>query len=180
MAWKREPLEETELDELLTAAERHSLRHEMTCRTLAYTGLRANEFAHMTEEWVDWQNEQIRVPPEQSGWTPKTAHAVRTIPVREPAALRTLRDYFKRHEKIGVSRQAITKRVKAVAADTELRKKVTPHVLRHTYGTLIAARGATPQYIRQTMGHADLSSANAYIQFTGSQLNEEANVIWKV
>lgn len=53
-----------------------------------------------------------------------------------------------------------------MAFETDLKKRVTPHVLQHTYGTLIAARGATPQYIRQTMGHADLSSANDYLQYT--------------
>mgnify|MGYP000513049313 CR=1 FL=1 len=64
-------------------------------------------------------------------------------------------------------------RVVRVAERTDLRKRVTPHVLRHTYGTLIARNGATAQYIRQTMGHADLSSANAYIEFTGRQLADE-------
>jgi integrase/recombinase XerD len=179
MSWKREPLEEDELEQLTEAAASRDLAHDFTGRTLAYTGLRANEFAHMTEEWVDWQNEQVRVPTDQDGWTPKTRHAVRTIPVREPSALRVMRDFFKRDEDVDVTRQAVTKHVKTVAADTEIRKKVTPHVLRHTYGTLIAARGATPQFIRQTMGHADLSSADAYIQYSGKQLGEEADEVWR-
>jgi len=72
----------------------------------------------------------------------------------------------------------VTYRVTRVAAATEIRKKTTPHVLRHTYGTLIAARGATPQYIRQTMGHADLSSANDYLQYAGTQLDAEAEELW--
>lgn len=72
----------------------------------------------------------------------------------------------------------MTNRVKRVAVDADLKKKVTPHVLRHTYGTLIAARGTTPQYIRQTMGHADLSSANDYLQYAGTQLDAEAGTLW--
>jgi len=178
MAWKREPLEPNEVDQLLDAASNYSLRHDFTCRTLTYTGLRANEFAHLREDWIDWQNEQLRVPNEQDAWTPKTSHAVRTIPIREPSALRVMREFFKRNEAVDISRQAVTKRVKTVAAQTDLRKKVTPHVLRHTYGTLIAARGATPQYIRQTMGHADLSSANPYLRYSGAQLGEEADDLW--
>ncbi|MFW5950164.1 MAG: site-specific integrase [archaeon] len=51
---------------------------------------------------------------------------------------------------------------------------MTPHVLRHTYGTMIARKGASPQYIRQTMGHADLSSASTHLQYTGQQLDAEA------
>lgn len=72
----------------------------------------------------------------------------------------------------------MTNRVTRVAAETEPKKKVTPHVLRHTYGSLIAARGATPQYIRQTMDHADLSSANDYLQYAGTQLDADAEELW--
>ncbi|WP_435147650.1 tyrosine-type recombinase/integrase [Halobaculum sp. P14] len=197
MAWKREPLIEDELNQLLDAADRHDLEHKTTIRVLAHTGMRADEFAHMRSGWVDWQDELVRVPAfedcncsncaqkaaarnadiEQM-WIPKTEHGARTIPLKEPDTLRTLRDYFSHHETIGVTRQTIGNRVKRVASDTEIRKKITPHVLRHTYGTLIAARGATPQYIRQTMGHADLSSANDYLQYAGTQLDAEAEELW--
>jgi integrase/recombinase XerD len=179
MGWKREPLREEELDELLEAAARHGLVYDFTVRTLAHTGLRAAEFAHLTSDWIDWQGEKLRVPPEtDDGWTPKTDHAVRTIPLKEPETFRVMREFFKRHEAVDVTRQAVRNRVVKVARDTEIMKKVTPHVLRHTYGTLIAARGATPQYIRQTMGHADLSSANNYLQYAGTQLDSEAEELW--
>jgi integrase len=37
-------LERHELDELLDAAADHSLKHDVTVRTLAHTGLRVSEF----------------------------------------------------------------------------------------------------------------------------------------
>lgn len=61
----------------------------------------------------------------------------------------------------------MTNRVKRVVSEAGLRKSDVT-LLRHTYGTLIAAQGATPQYIRQTMGHANLSSANDYLQYAGT------------
>lgn len=178
MSWKREPLDDDELAQLLDAAAGMDLDHEFTVRTLAHTGLRADEFAHLTSNWLDWQNEQIRVPGEQDDWTPKTVDAARTIPVRDPDTLRVLREFFKRNEAVGVTRKAIYERVVRVAERTALRRRVTPHVLRHIYGTLIARNGATAQYIRQTMGHADLSSANDYIEYTGRQLADEADDVW--
>ena len=63
--------------------------------------------------------------------------------------------------------------VTTIAAEAEIRKKVTSHVLRHTYGVTIARNGASAQYIRQTMGHADLSSAKPDLQYTGQQLYSE-------
>ena len=178
MGWKREPLTEPELEQLLEAADRHDLEHQLTIYVLAHTGLRADELAHMTEDWMDWQGDRLRVPAEQDGWTPKTDHAVRTIPVKHPGTIRRIRDFFSYEAAYGVTRQTVTNRVKRVAVDADLKKKVTPHVLRHTYGSVIAARGATPQYIRQTMGHADLSSANAYLHYAGSQLDAEAEELW--
>jgi|GEM_PF-3721969 len=178
MSWTREPLDDRELESLLEAAAGMDLAHEFTVRTLAHTGLRAGEFAHLHTDWLDWQAETIRVPAEDDGWTPKTTHAARTIPVRDPDTLRVLREYFKRHAAVGVTRKAIYERVVRVADETDIRKRVTPHVLRHTYGTLIARNGATAQFIRQTMGHADLSSANDYIEYTGRQLAEEADSVW--
>lgn len=44
--WKREPLDD-ELSQVLDATE-YDLPHDVTVRTLADTGLRANEFAHLT------------------------------------------------------------------------------------------------------------------------------------
>lgn len=68
--------------------------------------------------------------------------------------------------------------VHRVAREADLEKKVTPHVLQHTYGTSIGSRWATPQYIRQTMGHSDLSSANPYLKYDRAQLDAEAEDLW--
>ena len=178
MSWKREPLTEAELDALLDAVDDHDLEHQVTIYTLAHTGLRADELAHLTDDWLDWQKDHLRVPGEEGGWSPKTSHAARTIPIKQPGTMRRLRDFFSYNAAYGATRQTVTNRVKRVAGETDVKKRVTPHVLRHTYGTLIAARGATPQYIRQTMGHADLSSANDYLQYAGTQLDAEAEELW--
>ncbi|WP_176696590.1 tyrosine-type recombinase/integrase [Haloparvum sedimenti] len=98
--------------------------------------------------------------------------------MKDVDTLRLFRQFFKWNGEIGVTRQTVGNRVRAVAEDTELDKKVMPHILRHTYGTLIAHRRASPQYIRQTMGHADLSSANDYLQYAGTQLDAEAEELW--
>lgn len=192
---KREPLEEDEREHLLDTASGMSIKHDLTVRVLVYAGLRAAELAHMEEDWVNWQGEQIRVPAHvpcecsdcrskagqsknrtiEDYWRPKTEMGARSIPVRDPATWRVLREFFKRNEGYGVTRQTVDDRVKRVADEAGLRKKVSAHVLRHTYGTMIASRGATAQYIRQTMGHEDLSAASDYIRFVGRQLDEEAD-----
>lgn len=177
--WKREPLlPDDEIPTLLEASEQFDLTHQVTIYTLIHTGMRADELAHLRDDWIDWQAERLRIPTESGDWTPKTKHSVRTIPIKHPPTIRRLRDYFGYHAEYEGTRQTVYNRVKRVADTADLRKKVTPHVLRHTYGNLIASKGASEQYIKQTMGHASLASSTPYIQFAGRQLDDEANELW--
>jgi Site-specific recombinase XerD len=199
MKQRREPLEPEELRALVHAGENMDLKHDFTIKVLAFTGLRAAELAHVTEDWIVWQEDLIRVPAYQSCdcsycrsqakendvdvdeyWHPKSDAGARTIPVWHIGTLRVMREYFKRNTTVGVTRQTIHDRVKRVAAETDIRRNVMPHVLRHTYGTMIAANGASAQFITQTMGHEDISSSGAYIQFSGRQLSKEADEIFGV
>lgn len=195
---KREPLEDHEKDDILEAASDMAIEYDFTVRALIFTGVRADELAHMKSGWVRWQDEQLRVPRHEdcdcSGcrskadgsdertlgdyWRPKTDKGARTIPVKDPDTWRVMREFFKRNDAYGVTRQTVGNRIDKAAERAGLRRNVMPHVLRHTYGTMIAKRGATAQYIRQTMGHEDLSTASEYIHYVGRQLDEEAGKIF--
>src|SRR5262245_3861495 len=43
-----------------------------------------------------------------------------------------------------------------IARDSELGRGLKPHDLRHTYGSILTAEGAPPQYIQAQMGHASI------------------------
>lgn len=178
MSWTREPLEDYESDELVESAVELGTEYELVIRTLLHTGLRANEFAHMRSEWINFQKDEVRVPPEEGDWTPKSKASSRMIPLRDPHTKRVLRNWFSVHDEIGLSRTTIWRRVNEAANRTSIKKKVTPHVLRHTYGTSIAARGATAQYIKQTMGHESLKTSQQYIRYSGQRVQQEADRVW--
>lgn len=73
MVSEREPLEDDELRELLDAADRHAedlreptaTRDRMFIYVLANVGLRSSALAHMTRDWIDFQDRQVTVPPYQ-------------------------------------------------------------------------------------------------------------------
>lgn len=205
MTWKREPLTEDEAEELFEAAKGFDLIHEFTVRLITHSGLRADEFAHLTSDWMEWQDNAVRVPRHEDCdcanchrkakaradnsdrtwdaivddmWMPKTPESSRMVPIGDPDTLRVTRQFFERNEGVEVNRQAVHGRVKRVAKETDIKKKVRPHSLRHTYGTLIALNGASPQYIKQTMGHSDISHATDYIEYTGRQIQAEADDVW--
>lgn len=71
---EREPLEDDELRALLDAtdahAERlqepHATRNRLFVFGLANLGMRASALAHMTRDWIDYQDHQVTVPPFQT------------------------------------------------------------------------------------------------------------------
>jgi len=176
-SWKREPLEDFEVDELIEQAASMSDEHELIVRTLIHTGMRADELAHMTSSWANWRKGEIRVQP-AGDWTPKSQAGHRVIPLRDPDVKRLLNQLFSEQPDIGMSRTTIWRRVNDVADETTISKKISPHVLRHTYGTMIAAEGASAQFIKQTMGHTNLATSQQYIEFSGRRIHQEADAIW--
>jgi integrase/recombinase XerD len=51
----------------------------------------------------------------------------------------------------------------AAAAAAGLQKKISPHWLRHAHGSHAHQRGAPAATIRDTLGHASLSTTDVYL-----------------
>jgi len=194
-SWNREPLEDHELDELLEAADEHGdALDRVLIYTLAHTGMRANALAHLQEDWIDWQDRTIRIPSEmdcprdctecnknkpEGVFTPKTLPAgARTIPLPDRNTVKLLDNYLNLETSIGVSRQTIYRRVTGIAKETSITKKVTPHVLRHTYGTMLAAKDFSAAEIKSVMGHEHLSTSEQYIEYSGRRLKDAFERKW--
>jgi integrase/recombinase XerC len=61
-------------------------------------------------------------------------------------------------------------RVLAVAELDGLR--ITPHVLRHTFGSVLCARGVPVPYVMDLLGHEDIASTMIYVHTTPAGLRE--------
>jgi integrase/recombinase XerD len=178
MSWERKPLEEHEAESLVTAATDLGESHELVIQTLIHTGMRAAEFGHMEHSWGNWMADERGIEVQATDdWQPKSAAGQRLIPLRNPDVIRLLRQYFSENQEIGLSRTTIWRRVRSAADHAGLDKMCSPHVLRHTFGTRLAARGATAQFIKQVMGHRHLETSQQYIEFSGRRLHKEADDI---
>lgn len=63
------------------------------------------------------------------------------------------------------TRQGLLKLVRRVTERAGLRKRVSPHWLRHTYGTLAALADVPVYQLQQDMGHSRLETSQRYIHW---------------
>jgi len=164
----QQPLEPEEADALYSACDDETDR--LIVGVLLGTGLRLAEFHSLTVKSILHQQDRIRVYGKGGKW--------RTAPLVDQRARALLISWFAVHETIGIGKRAIQARLKRIAKRAGIKKKVSPHVLRHTFARTAVDRDVSTSALQQALGHKSLNTTQLYIYMDNNRVIDEFSNKW--
>jgi integrase/recombinase XerD len=179
--WKPLPnvLSLEEVDRLLAAPDSSTpkgMRDRALLEVLYATGLRVSELTGLRLDGVDVEigfvrcigkGSKERIVPLGQSAAAAIADYMRVRRVKKPTNY-----LFLNHLGGKLSRVGFWQILKAYGVRAGIKKRLTPHVLRHSFATHLLERGADLRAVQTMLGHADISTTEIYTHVMRERLKE--------
>ena len=91
---------------------------------------------------------------------------------------RLIEHHFGLEDSFGVSARTIQRIVRHVAKQASIAKKVSPHVLRHTFSVACIKKGISTRALMQLLGHDRLTTTEIYLNMSPEDTIREFEAKW--
>ena len=181
-AEKQIPISEEEMENLgeVLESESDNFLEKLIIETLYQTGMRKSELCNILLEQVDFSKSEIFVKGK--------GNKQRVVPISENL-LKQMREYMvirKPNEDSGIyffvrengkklSEKFVYSVVNRYLSLITLKKKKSPHILRHSFATHVLNNGAEISKVKKILGHSSLASTQVYTNGNIEQLKRVFN-----
>jgi len=172
------PKKNTTLPEILTIDEvrrliknTFNLKHQLIIRMLYGCGLRVSEIVNLKKEDVNFKEDLIKI---------RLAKGKKDRFVKIPESLyEDLRKYigiensnilFPSNHGGKLTKDTIQKIVQNSAKKARIKKRVYPHLLRHSFATHLLEQGTDLRIIQKLLGHSDIKTTQIYTQISQASI----------
>ncbi len=172
------PKKNTPLPDILTTDEIKKLiditcniKHKLIIKLLYGCGLRVSEIVNLRKEEVNFEEGLIHI---------KLSKGKRDRFVKIPDSLKEgLYSYSKLSESEiffpsarggELTKDTIQKIVQNSAKKAEIKKRVYPHLLRHSFATHLLEQGTDLRIIQKLLGHSDIKTTQMYTQISQASI----------
>jgi integrase/recombinase XerD len=179
--WKPLPnvLALEEVDRLLAAPDTNTLkglRDRAMLEVLYATGLRASELIGLRLDGINTEAGFVRCMGKGSKerMVPLGASAAgAVVAYLQGRRVRKPTNYVFLNNRGGkLSRMGFWKILKAYGISAGIKKRLTPHVLRHSFATHLLERGADLRAVQTMLGHSNISTTEIYTHVMRERLKE--------
>src|SRR5712692_7334970 len=166
-------LSREEEQRLIQRAYRDTGERGLLIKTLFQTGTRVSEFVNIRVEDFFLDEAMILITKGKGGKSryvpilPELAQELRTH-----LGTRTTGYLFETNRHLAYSPRRIQQIVKATAATAKIKKRVYPHLLRHSVATTLLERGMPIEQIQKFLGHAKLETTQVYAESTPEMIKD--------
>jgi integrase/recombinase XerD len=153
-------------------------RDKAVISVFLYTGLRVSELVNLEIGDVDFEENIIYVhagkgDKDRIVVMPDVCRDCVKVYMKERIKIRSNNNYlFISNKKTRFNTSTVERMVKRVGERSGIAKKVTPHVLRHTFATSVLRNGGDIRFIQQILGHSSLATTQIYTHIDDSTLKE--------
>jgi integrase/recombinase XerD len=171
--YKREPLTADEATRLANACQTH--QEKLLVWTLLDTGLRVAELAGLRKDNIDWQQKRLTIYGNGGPYGSKSKRRVLELSTRVRPLIE---NHFAIYDTLGITTRTIQRLITKVANRAEIRRKVTPHVLRHTFSVTAIQKGISLPALQRLLGHDRLTTTEIYLNLSPEEVLREFRAKW--
>ncbi|WP_400215868.1 site-specific tyrosine recombinase/integron integrase [Methanobrevibacter smithii] len=141
------------------------LRDKLIVTLLYSSGLRVSELINLTVDNVNFEGKQLSIVGKNNSRVILLDESTKQL-IQKYLEKRTQKSNYLVVNKSGnpLTPRYVQLMIKKYGNESGIEKKITPHILRHSYATHLFEQGVNIKIIQQLLGHSNLSTTQIYSQ----------------